>query len=312
MASSSNPESKDGYDIFLSFRGADTRKNFTDHLYEALKQNEFQTFRDDDEIERGENIKSELQKAIWNSRMSIVVLSKNNSTACLFEIQTILEHRQKKSDHFILPVFYEVDPTEIKRQAKILDFGEKKTVEQVKGWSAALKEVASMAGMVSKNQCDGFEAKFIKEIVGEVKSKLAGKHQSFVDHQELGTNMRNLKRKVEYLSGQENDTKAEISSAGSQPSKRPKKEVEVWLRDVQLLKDDVQRLEQEVVGEMSLSSRALLGKRIVEKSQEVTELQEKGRVFNGLVIDELPTGRLLIPPTKDFVESTKARNTENV
>jgi hypothetical protein len=50
--------------VFLSFRGEDTRKNFTDHLYTALVQAGIHTFRDDDEIGRGENIKSELQQAI--------------------------------------------------------------------------------------------------------------------------------------------------------------------------------------------------------------------------------------------------------
>ena len=52
------------YQVFLSFRGADTRKNFTDHLYKALIQAGIHTFRDDDEIRRGENIDFELQKAI--------------------------------------------------------------------------------------------------------------------------------------------------------------------------------------------------------------------------------------------------------
>jgi len=176
MASSSNSEFEVLYDVFLSFRGLDTRKKFTDHLYKALKQEGFETFRDDDEIERGEDIKSELRKAIWSSRLSVIVLSKNyaNSTACLFEIQTILEHR-RKSDHLILPVFYEVDPSEIKGQARNVEFGKKKvTVEELEGWSAALKEVASMAGMVSQNQSGGYEAKFIEDIVSEVKSKLTG------------------------------------------------------------------------------------------------------------------------------------------
>jgi len=50
--------------VFLSFRGEDTRKNFTDHLYTALVQAGIHTLRDDDEIGRGENIKSELQQAI--------------------------------------------------------------------------------------------------------------------------------------------------------------------------------------------------------------------------------------------------------
>ncbi|XP_058188728.1 disease resistance protein Roq1-like [Rhododendron vialii] len=166
------------YDIFLSFRGPDTRTKFTDHLYNALTHKGYRTFRDNDEIEMGEPIKSELQKAIGNSKIFVVILSKNyaNSTACLFELQMILE-QWKKSDHFVLPVFYEVDPLEVKKQAKHLHFrGKKVTHEKVKGWSAALEEVAGMAGMVSRNQCHG-EAEFIEEIIDELKSQLG-----FWDH----------------------------------------------------------------------------------------------------------------------------------
>ncbi|KAI8539496.1 hypothetical protein RHMOL_Rhmol09G0187700 [Rhododendron molle] len=283
MASSLNFEFECSYDIFLSFRGLDTRKKFTDHLYEALKREGFQTFIEDDEIEWGENIKSALQKAIWNSKMSVIVLSKNyaTSTSCLFEIHTIIEHRKKKSDHFILPVFYEVDPWEIKQQAKKLDFGGKTVrAEEVKGWSVALKEVASMAGMVSQNRSNGYEAKFIEEIVGVLKNKQAGNHRRVGDYLELDENMQNLKRKVEYLSGQESDINSEISE--HRPWKRPKKEVEVWLTDVQLFKDDVQRLEQEVDGEKNVFSRKRLGSDIVKKILEASELQEKGRDFDGL------------------------------
>ncbi|KAG5526080.1 hypothetical protein RHGRI_032393 [Rhododendron griersonianum] len=122
-SSSSKPELKGRYDIFLSFRGSDTRKKFTDHLNHALMCEGFQTFRDDDEIERGDVIESELLEAIRNSRMSVIVLSENyaNSTACLFELQTILE-LCKKSDHFVLPVFYEVEPEVLKGQSENLVF----------------------------------------------------------------------------------------------------------------------------------------------------------------------------------------------
>ncbi|KAM7474448.1 hypothetical protein LguiB_021691 [Lonicera macranthoides] len=84
------------YDIFLSFRGEDTRKTFTDHLYTALVQQGFRTFRDDDEIEKGEYLKSELQKAICQSKISIVVISKDyaSSTWCLDELEMILEQRR--------------------------------------------------------------------------------------------------------------------------------------------------------------------------------------------------------------------------
>ncbi|KAE9447036.1 hypothetical protein C3L33_21064, partial [Rhododendron williamsianum] len=132
---------------------------------------------------------------------------------------------------------------------------------------------------------------------------------------DLDKNMQNLNRKVEYLSGQENDITYEIRSAERQPWKKPKKEVEVWLADVQRFKDNVQRLEQEVVGESNVwnvISRVRLGKRIMEKVQEAADLQEKRKSFNDLLVDECPTDGLLIPPTKDFVESTKARNVERV
>ncbi|KAG5526073.1 hypothetical protein RHGRI_032388 [Rhododendron griersonianum] len=111
-----------------------------------MKHEGFQVFRDDDEIERGECIKSELLKAIRNSRMSVIVLSKNyaDSTACLFEAQTILE-LCKKSDHFVLPVFYEVEPWVLKEQSKKLVFEKKEVAaEKVKGWSAALNELATV------------------------------------------------------------------------------------------------------------------------------------------------------------------------
>ncbi|XP_058189667.1 disease resistance protein At4g27190-like isoform X2 [Rhododendron vialii] len=125
--------------------------------------------------------------------------------------------------------------------------------------------------------------------------------------------MQNLKIKVEYLSGQENDINSQISNAERRPGKRPKKEVQVWLANVQWFKDDVQRLEQEVVGETTnVSSHIRLGKDIAKKILEVQELQKKGNDFNSLMIDEDTTGRLLQPLTEDFVKFTKARNTENI
>ncbi|KAH7835905.1 hypothetical protein Vadar_031025 [Vaccinium darrowii] len=157
-----------------------------------------------------------------------------------------------------------------------------------------------------------YEAKFIEDIVSKLKSKLTGERLRVADNLELDKNMQNLKRKLEYLTGQENDINAEISSAESQPWKRRKKEVEVWLSNLQRLKDGVQILEKEVRGERKVFSRAPLGKHILEKIQEAQELQERKRFLNDLLIDELPIGRLLIPPTKDFVDSMKARNKENV
>ncbi|KAM7481988.1 hypothetical protein LguiB_006571 [Lonicera macranthoides] len=102
------------YQVFLSFRGEDTRKTFTDHLYTALIQAGLHTFRDDDEIERGKGLESALHKAIQESRISIIVFSKNYASSkwCLNEVAMIFEWSNSSSGHEVLPVFYDVDPSD--------------------------------------------------------------------------------------------------------------------------------------------------------------------------------------------------------
>ena len=81
---SSSSKLRRTHDVFLSFRGEDTRDNFTDHLYTHLVGRGIITFRDD-RLTRGEAIEPELLKAIEKSRSSIVVFSKNyaDSRWCL-------------------------------------------------------------------------------------------------------------------------------------------------------------------------------------------------------------------------------------
>jgi len=81
-----------GYDVFLSFRGGDTRHGFTGNLYKALCNRGIHTFIDDEELQSGEEITPALQKSIEESRIAIVVLSQNyaSSSFCLDELATIL------------------------------------------------------------------------------------------------------------------------------------------------------------------------------------------------------------------------------
>ena len=111
-SSSSSSSRKSKYDVFLSFRGEDTRKSFTDHLYTTLKQKGIFTFRDDEKLERGKPIKPELLEAIEESLFAIVILSKNyaSSTWCLDELVKIMECKDKIG-LIVHPIFYDVDPS---------------------------------------------------------------------------------------------------------------------------------------------------------------------------------------------------------
>ena len=71
--SSSSIQKSFKYDVFLSFRGGDTRNNFVGHLFEALKRNSIETYKDDKEIEQGKTIKDQLIKSIEDSRFYIIV-----------------------------------------------------------------------------------------------------------------------------------------------------------------------------------------------------------------------------------------------
>ncbi|XP_059429154.1 disease resistance protein RPV1-like [Corylus avellana] len=150
MDTTSFPTLSDGeksswdHDVFLSSKGEDTRKKFTDHLYTALKQVEICTFRDDEGLERGENISSELLNVIRRSRISIVVFSKGyaSSTWCLDELPEIVHYKNTT----LLPIFYHVDPLDVQKQLRTFAEAFAKHVE--------------------------YESRFIKAIVEEVLCKV--------------------------------------------------------------------------------------------------------------------------------------------
>ena len=139
------------YDVFLSFKGEDTRKSFTDHLYTTLKQKGIFSFRDDEELERGKPIKPELLEAIEESLYAIVILSKNyaSSTWCLDELVKIMECKDKIG-LIVHPIFYDVDPFEVRKQigiyAQAFVKHEKENIDKVHKWRAALTEVANLSG----------------------------------------------------------------------------------------------------------------------------------------------------------------------
>ncbi|KAG6673343.1 hypothetical protein I3842_16G107400 [Carya illinoinensis] len=159
------------YDVFLNFRGEDTRKGFTAHLHDALCRKNINTYIDY-KLPRGEEISEILLKAIESSRISIVVLSKKyaSSTWCLDELIKILECKNTKHQK-VLPVFYDVSPAEVRHQRE--SFGEAlaklkdrlKDEMKVQRWKKALKEVTTLSGFTLE---DRNEPEIIQEIVREV------------------------------------------------------------------------------------------------------------------------------------------------
>ncbi|KAK9911634.1 hypothetical protein M0R45_035530 [Rubus argutus] len=113
-STSSPPQWK--YDVFLSFRGDDTRKTFTYHLYSALEHRGIIAFRDEPQLQKGKRISPELFAAIEESRFALVVLSQNyaSSTWCLDELVRILQCM--KATERVLPIFYNVDPSDVRKQ----------------------------------------------------------------------------------------------------------------------------------------------------------------------------------------------------
>ncbi|GKC65132.1 Toll/interleukin-1 receptor domain-containing protein [Tanacetum coccineum] len=121
------------YDVFLSFRGEDTRKNFVDHLYHALKQKSIVTYMDDENIKQGKNISDELIKAIEDSKFYIIVFSKNYaSSSCPLKFAN-----------------------KVARSVGDALFAKHKEDEAARKWRGALKEASDLAGWELKSIANG-------------------------------------------------------------------------------------------------------------------------------------------------------------
>ncbi|KAL3727600.1 hypothetical protein ACJRO7_032353 [Eucalyptus globulus] len=146
------------YEVFLSFRGPDTRAGFTDFLYTSLKDAGIRTFRDDEELRVGEKFAPELLQAIEQSKISIPIFSKGYASSpwCLNELVQMVEC-QKNGRQKIMPIFYDVAPSVVRHQiedyAKAFRSHEKKQrkkqrydEETIPKWKAALSAVGAING----------------------------------------------------------------------------------------------------------------------------------------------------------------------
>ncbi|CAI9268968.1 unnamed protein product [Lactuca saligna] len=181
--SSSSSINNHKHDVFISFRGEDTRRNFIDHLNKTLQHANISTFLDEEKIDTGKVLKPELVNAIKSSRASIIVLSKNyaSSSWCLDELVLIL----KQPNQIVIPIFYHVEPTHVRKQESTFgdaiaehtrqmkaekDADERtQSAQRIKGWIDALKQVANLKG---EDVRGWYETVFIKKIVDDLNYRL--------------------------------------------------------------------------------------------------------------------------------------------
>uniref|UniRef100_A0A7N0TAZ7 TIR domain-containing protein n=1 Tax=Kalanchoe fedtschenkoi TaxID=63787 RepID=A0A7N0TAZ7_KALFE len=168
------------YDVFLSYSGDDTSRNFIDHLVKALNKKGILVASCG-----GGGIpvssKSDVG-AIGGSRFGIVVFSNNyaSSLSCLDELLNMVE-----SHTTILPVFYDVDPSTVRKQSHsfkeafdhhMLVFH--RDLDKVQTWRKALSEVAGISGF---HLVDKSETQCIQQIVEVVLTRLNDSFSNVVD-----------------------------------------------------------------------------------------------------------------------------------
>ncbi|XP_027336420.1 disease resistance-like protein DSC1 [Abrus precatorius] len=170
------------YDVFLSFRGEDTRNNFTSHLYTALCQKSIKTFIDY-KVHRGDQISSTILKQIEDSYIALVVFSENYASSkwCLEELVKILACKEDKGQS-VIPVFYKIDPSHVRTQsgsykeAFVKHEKDEDCRQKVLKWKAALTQAANLAGWDSCNHPD--ESQLVQKIVNDILQKLYRRYPS--------------------------------------------------------------------------------------------------------------------------------------
>ncbi|XP_048131519.1 disease resistance protein RPV1-like [Rhodamnia argentea] len=175
------------YEVFLSFRGPDTRQGFTDCLYQAMLEANIRVFFDEEELHVGKAIANELPKAIEKSKIYVPIFSKGYASSpwCLRELADMVEcTKSKPSEKEIMPIFYDVEPNDVKLRSQLyvgaLKNHEKKFDSQtILKWADALKSAAKIRGWELKKQ--GYW-KFTKSVIREIVMKLKTKDKYVAEH----------------------------------------------------------------------------------------------------------------------------------
>ncbi|XP_028763074.1 TMV resistance protein N-like, partial [Neltuma alba] len=199
------------YDVFLSFRGGDTHKSFTTHLYNAMKQVGIEVFMDEERIDRGEHISTSLLGAIENSRISIIIFSTNyaGSSWCLQELEKIMECY--KTHQEVFPIFYDVHPSDVRKQQNAFGKAWERLTTRPSGSKGkkftnnlkrVLAEAANLSGWDMQNYRT--ETELLDDVVKTITMRLDNSKYMFVAHHPVGLESR-VQDIIQLLSSESND-----------------------------------------------------------------------------------------------------------
>ena len=140
------------YDVFLNFRGPDTREGIVDFLYIKLSEAGIHTFIDNEKLHIGEEIGPALLKAIRQSKISIPIFSSGYASSkwCLNELSKMVECKKMRR-HKIMPIFYNIKPFDVRHQTgpyqeAFVSHEDHFDRETISKWKAALCEVGELKG----------------------------------------------------------------------------------------------------------------------------------------------------------------------
>ncbi|PWA38414.1 hypothetical protein CTI12_AA581540 [Artemisia annua] len=174
------------YDVFVNYASEDIGKRFVSHLKGALGREGF-TICDNTMLTLGQDESSELLKAVEDSEIYLLVFSNEyaSSVRCLEEFALIMESYPKFKHRKVLPVFFNVEPTDVKNQQgpfldAFKDHETKVDPNKVQNWRQALREAGHLSGLNLKDWPD--EEWFIQEIVKHVRKMQNPQQLCYVEH----------------------------------------------------------------------------------------------------------------------------------
>ncbi|MED6186688.1 hypothetical protein PIB30_069150 [Stylosanthes scabra] len=322
---SSSSLSEGMYDAFLSFRSEDTRYLFTDHLYHRLaKMEKLKVFRDEPGLEMNDQIKATLMEAIKRSRMFIVVVSENYicSSWCLMELDEMLKYSNNGTKRPIFPIFYHVEPKEVRHQISnkskkaMKDHERRVGINKVKEWKSALSTLCGLRGqhiVVNK----GYET----QVMGEIAEKVLAKHREikqllnrFDSEFEAVESLLNLESRDTLLMVgiYEEDAKIDKTKFAFELYYKIKYEFKAtsFLLDVsrKLRENDngLENLQKELISDMGVGVSTMMGSTSSGSSEILKQKLRHKRVL--LVLDGVDTRAFTVAGRKRIVITTEVKD----